>query len=186
MGKWYVVEVLEHRVDPLNPGGSYVVDSCPIVKLTAVENAYNFFSSLSLLWTEEAGNLEYTFRIPDMTRKPGLWVTNSSQNGTLVEMQYKQFTGNVYVMKAVASDMVLTFCSRSPDNQLYSWLLAREHILQKSDKQGVHNLLTRRSLKINRIRETCMNNAAWRRGSLDQIGWLALIGVLSTVVSGSW
>lgn len=81
MGKWYVVEVLEHKVDPLNPGGSYVVDSCPIVKLAAVENAYNFFSSLSLLWTEEAGNLEYTFRIPDMTRKPGLWVTNSSQNG---------------------------------------------------------------------------------------------------------
>lgn len=107
-------------------------------------------------------------------------------SGTLVERGYKQFSGNVHVMKAVASDMVLTFCSRNPDNQLYSLLLSREHILQKSDKRGVHNLLGRRGLKIVNIRETCMNNAAWRRGSFDLIGWLALMGVLSSVFFGSW
>ena len=107
--------------------------------------------------------------------------------GTLVARQYNQFAGNVHVMKAVASDMVLTFCSRSPDNQLYSLLLSREHILQKSDKRGVHNLLARRGLKIVSIRETCMNNAAWRRGSFDPVGWLVLIGVLSSFFSlGSW
>ena len=108
--------------------------------------------------------------------------------GTLmVARQYNQFAGNVHVMKAVASDMVLTFCSRSPDNQLYSLLLSREHILQKSDKRGVHNLLGRRGLKIVNIRETCMNNAAWRRGSFDPVGWLVLIGVLSSFLSlGSW
>ncbi|PBC34164.1 hypothetical protein APICC_07600 [Apis cerana cerana] len=201
MGKWYVVEVLEHKVDPSKPNGSYKVNSCPIVKLRAVENTSKYFSSLRLLWTEEIGDLEYTFRIPDVSRKPGFWISTSVQNarfelknesepidgipdsldsGTLVERGYKQFSGNVHVMKAVASDMVLTFCSRNPDNQLYSLLLSREHILQKSDKRGVHNLLGRRGLKIVNIRETCMNNAAWRRGSFDLIGWLALIGVLSS------
>ncbi|KZC13526.1 PREDICTED: uncharacterized protein LOC107191527 [Dufourea novaeangliae] len=186
MGKWYVVEVLEHKGDPQKPvSGSYIVDSCPIVKLRALE-----YSSLRLLWTEEAGNLEYTFRIPDISRKPGVWVSSSQQNGTLAtsrDRKYNQFTGTVNVMKAVASDMVLTFCSGRPDNQLYSLLLAREHILQKSDKRGVHNLLGRRGLKIVSIRETCMNNAGQTGGSFQLIGWLTFMGVLSTgLLSGRW
>ncbi|CAK9811471.1 hypothetical protein ANTQUA_LOCUS6827 [Anthophora quadrimaculata] len=187
MGKWYVVEVLEHKVDHSKPViGSYVVDSCPIVKFRAVENSSNFFSSLRLLWTEEAGSLEYTFRIPDISRKPSFWISTSLQNGTLAKMMYKQFSGNVHVMKAVALNMVLTFCSRIPDDQLYSLLLSREHILQKNDKRGVHNLLGRRGLKIVSIRETCMNNAAWRRGSFDLICWIALMLVLFNLPFGSW
>ncbi|KOX76986.1 hypothetical protein WN51_10380 [Melipona quadrifasciata] len=83
MGKWYVVEVLEHKVDPLKPAGiSIIVDSCPIVNLRSVENSSKFFSSLRLLWTEHAGNLEYTFRIPDISRKPGFWISTSLQNGS--------------------------------------------------------------------------------------------------------
>ncbi|XP_076238373.1 uncharacterized protein LOC143181711 [Calliopsis andreniformis] len=183
MGKWYVVEVLEHIGDPQkHVSGSYMVNSCPIVKLRALE-----YSSLRLLWTEAVGNLEYTFRIPDISRKPGFWISSGQQNGTLTQKQYKQFSGSVHVMKAVASDMVLTFCSRSPDNQLFSLLLSREHILQKSDKRGVHNLLGRRGLKIISIRESCMNSGSWRTGSLDSLGWMTLVAVLfSSVLSGSW
>ncbi|EFN88164.1 hypothetical protein EAI_15700, partial [Harpegnathos saltator] len=97
---------------------------------------------------------------------------------------YKQFTGSVHVMKAVASDMVLTFCSRNPNfTQLYSLLLSREHTLQKSDKRGVHNLLGRRGLKIVSIRETCVNGGAagTRRDALDfLVGWATLVGLLSS------
>jgi hypothetical protein len=107
----------------------------------------------------------------------------------LAERQkYMQFTGTVHVMKAVASDMVLTFCSRNPNNQLYSLLLSREHILQKSDKRGVHNLLSRRGLKIMSIRETCMNGGAgFRRSALDLVAWTTLVGLLSSsVLLRSW
>jgi len=77
MGKWYVVEVLEHRMDPTKPvTSSYVVDSCPIVKMRPLEHA-----ALRLLWSEESGNVEYTFRIPDIARRKGLWRTMTSQNG---------------------------------------------------------------------------------------------------------
>lgn len=87
MGKWYVVEVLEHKVDPQKPiSGSYIVDSCPIVKLRALE-----YSSLRLLWTEEAGNLEYTFRIPDISRKPGVWISSSQQNGKFVALFVQEY-----------------------------------------------------------------------------------------------
>lgn len=185
MGKWYVVEVLDHMKDPTKPAsGSYVVDSCPIVKLRPLEHA-----ALRLLWSEEIGNVEYTFRIPDISRRKGVWRTMLSQNGTLAEKQkYMQFIGNVYVMKAVASDMVLTFCSRNPNNQLYSLLLSREHILHKSDKRGVHNLLQRRGLMIVSIRETCMNGGAGsRRGALDLVAWATLVGLLlSSFLFRSW
>lgn len=77
MGKWYVVEVLEHMKDPTKPvSNSYVIDSCPIVKLRPFEHA-----SLRLLWSEESGNVEYTFRIPDISRRKGVWRTMLSQNG---------------------------------------------------------------------------------------------------------
>lgn len=77
MGKWYVVEVLQHKVDPQKPVSDlYFVDTCPFVELRPLEP-----SSLRLLWTEEAGNLEYTFRIPDISRTPGVWISSSTQNG---------------------------------------------------------------------------------------------------------
>lgn len=79
MNKWYVVEVLEHRSDPTKGASrSYVVDSCPIVKLRPLD-----YTSLKLLWNEEAGNLEYTFRIPDIARRKGFWQTMSAQNGKI-------------------------------------------------------------------------------------------------------
>lgn len=79
MGKWYVVEVLEHRLDPMKPASSsYIVDSCPIVKLKPLDHA-----ALKLLWSEESGNVEYTFRIPDISRRKGLWRATTSQNGKI-------------------------------------------------------------------------------------------------------
>ncbi|KAK2579659.1 hypothetical protein KPH14_011583 [Odynerus spinipes] len=180
MGKWYVVEILDHKIDPMKlmNGGRVVLDSCPTVQLHSHE-----YSSLTLLWTETAGNLEYTFRISDISRRPGFWTSSSLQNGTLAEKQYKQFTGIVHVMKAVASDMVLTFCSRSPQSQLYSLLLSREHTLGEPDRRGVHNLLGRRGLKILTIRETCMNGGAgWRRPTVDLVASSTLLALLSSVI----
>jgi len=76
MGKWYVVEILEHKPQKL-VSDSYVIDSCPIVNLRPLSDP----ASLKLLWTEEAGNVEYTFRIPDITKKKGYWRSMGSQNG---------------------------------------------------------------------------------------------------------
>ncbi|KAF7402694.1 hypothetical protein HZH66_004961 [Vespula vulgaris] len=180
MGKWYVVEILEHKNDPIRPmtGKRVLLDSCPTVHLRSHE-----YSSLTLLWTEAAGNLEYTFRISDITRKPGFWMSTSMQNGTLTEKKYTQFVGCVHVMKAVASDMVLTFCSRGPESQLYSLLLSREHTLSEADRRGVHNLLGRRGLKIVGIRETCMNGAAgWRRATIDLVASTTLLALLSSAI----
>ncbi|XP_012272796.1 uncharacterized protein LOC105695630 [Orussus abietinus] len=176
MGKWYVVEILEHKIEPTKPmnGARVVIDTCPIVKLSPTE-----FSLLRLLWTEDSGDIEYTFRVPDSHGRPGLWISTALQNGTLTEKRYNQFSGSVHVMKAVASHMVLTFCSRNPESQLYSVLLSREHVLEKSNLRGVHNLLSRRSLNIAGIRETCANGEG-RVDGASRLVWAVLVLLAST------
>lgn len=78
-GKWYVVEVLEHMLTkPIS--SSYIVDSCPIVRLSQLENQPNI---LRLLWTEESGSVEYSFVIHDINRRKGLWRTMTMQNGKI-------------------------------------------------------------------------------------------------------
>lgn len=100
---------------------------------------------------------------------------------------YKQFLGTVHVMKAVASDMVLTFCSRY-DGQLYSVVLSPVHTMQEGQKRGLHNLLARRGLKPVSIRETCVNGEAGStRCALDLVSWTTLIGLLSSsLLVRSW
>lgn len=79
MGKWYVVEVLEHKPDPMKMSSkSYVVDTCPIVKLRPTSDSAN----LKLYWSEEAGSLEYNFRMTDFNRK-GYWRVMGGQNGKI-------------------------------------------------------------------------------------------------------
>ncbi|XP_016841807.1 uncharacterized protein LOC100680067 isoform X2 [Nasonia vitripennis] len=171
MGKWYVVEVIEHRNEQRqgaaaagSSGGTFAtsmvkIDACPIVKLRSIERPGGP-PRFSLLWEENAGTLEYTFWVSP-SRGRGVWNSDVIQNGTLADKPtYKQFVGTVHVMKAVASHMVLTFCTRDTQGQRFSVLVAREHKLPKIELQGVHKLLERRKLQLLNIRESCTNGSA--------------------------
>lgn len=103
--------------------------------------------------------------------------------GTLVQQDYIQFKGTVYVMKAVGTHMLLTFCMRgqtSDTSQLYSLLMSRNHILTRNDVRSVHNLLDRRGLNVVKTRELCANGGA---GTLDGqfkiVAWALLTIVLT-------
>uniref|UniRef100_A0ABD2XJA4 Lipocalin/cytosolic fatty-acid binding domain-containing protein n=2 Tax=Trichogramma kaykai TaxID=54128 RepID=A0ABD2XJA4_9HYME len=172
MGKWYVVEVIEHRreaswASPTLPSGAqqhFVIDACPIVHLRALETRGGRQQAgpprISLLWDEAAGNLEYTFWV-SQNRGPGVWNSDIIQNGTLTHKStYKQFVGTVHVMKAVASHMVVTFCTRGGEGHMFSLLLGREHRLPKNDLRGIRKLLERRNLQLLVTRESCHNTAA--------------------------
>ncbi|CAB0037012.1 unnamed protein product, partial [Trichogramma brassicae] len=95
MGKWYVVEVIEHRreaswASPTLPSGAqqhFVIDACPIVHLRALETRSGGRQQagpprISLLWEEAAGSLEYTFWV-SQNRGPGVWNSDIIQNGKL-------------------------------------------------------------------------------------------------------
>ncbi|XP_044580157.1 uncharacterized protein LOC123262132 [Cotesia glomerata] len=150
MGKWYVVEILEHKPIPDQEIGSrLVLDKCPIIRLRFDERGY-----IRLLWSEEKGQIEYTFSLPN-SKINGVWNSVVKQNGSLIGKSYLQFDGSVLVMKAVAQHVLLTFCSENIDFQLYSVLMGRQHILEKSSITGIHNLLKRRTLHISSTRSTC-------------------------------
>lgn len=49
----------------------------------------------------------------------------SLQIGTMLKLNYDQFTGTIQVMKAIGRHMVLTFCENLPRSQLFSVVLSR-------------------------------------------------------------
>ncbi|XP_043480905.1 uncharacterized protein LOC122510374 isoform X2 [Leptopilina heterotoma] len=180
MGKWYVVEILEHMQENSPLQNQYAVfesNTCPIIHLKSTNPG-----SLKLFWSEEAGDVAYHFFF--QPEREGSWYTEIKQNGTLVDYNYLQFYGKVYVMKAVGTHMVLTFCSSSTDQHpglLYSVLMSRDHILSINDINGVHKLLNRRDLKISKIKKSCANGGANSQIiSNFNFGWLVLLGIITS------
>ncbi|KAF2894700.1 hypothetical protein ILUMI_11471 [Ignelater luminosus] len=113
---------------------------------------------LRLLWTDNGGQVEYTVRY-NMS-KPGFWISSGPQNGSSLEPQYNQFAGTIQIIKAVGNHLVLTFCHRLPDQQLYTVILSRIPRLTRHEISDVHDLLTRRALETNNIKRVCYNNGS--------------------------
>ncbi|XP_066904753.1 uncharacterized protein [Halyomorpha halys] len=153
LGLWYAVEVVHHWEGSNNQQlrGRSVVDTCPIIHLDRAEE-----SRLRLLWTENAGIIEYTFSV-DHIRHPSLWISIGAQNGTLLNRKYRQFAGTVEVTKAVGDHMVLTFCT--PGREIYSVVLSRDRWLSQAELEGVNNMLAHRGLQSLAIREACKNSS---------------------------
>ncbi|XP_075236664.1 uncharacterized protein LOC142333444 [Lycorma delicatula] len=152
MGMWYGVEVIQHRSDRGYAPGVTFVDSCPVLHFSKRDKP----SELQLYWSEKAGTVEYQFNILNPSN-PGFWMSFGPQNGSMVHKTYRQFAGVVQVMKAVASHVVLTFCS--PNSELYTIILSRKRSLDKLEIRGVRNLLSRRQLNQYGIRETNCNSS---------------------------
>ena len=77
MGKWYVVEILEHmqkETPLLNDYRIIVTNKCPIIRLQSIEP-----HALRLFWSEEAGDVEYRFDV--YPGRKGFWTTDYRQNG---------------------------------------------------------------------------------------------------------
>lgn len=86
MGKWYVVEVVKHKIarQLINTGHETItMKTCPVVALKFVEprSDEEHSDTISLLWTEDAGDLEYLFHVPDLEKAPNLWNSKHPQNG---------------------------------------------------------------------------------------------------------
>ncbi|XP_073971575.1 uncharacterized protein isoform X2 [Rhodnius prolixus] len=173
LGRWYAVEMVQHRDDTKHPKGKVVVDACPLLHLTRTDT-----NQIKLLWDEKAGKLEYNFHIQDLINQPGYWLSYGAQNGSLLRMSYNQFAGTVEVTKAVGTHMVLTFCT--PETELYSVVMSRGKHLPKAELRGVNRMLEHRELQIFSIRETCKDSASF---SLPNIMILSLAVILLTKFS---
>lgn len=155
LGMWYAVEVVYHWDSSRTnqPAGRTVVDSCPVIHIS---RSHLNEHRLRMLWTENAGVIEYNFNVHDL-RSPGFWMTLGAQNGTLMNSKrYRQFAGTVEVTKAVGTHMVLTFCT--PGAELYSVILSREKSLPETELLGVNRMLEHRGLPRLAIKEACRSS----------------------------
>ncbi|XP_052889348.1 uncharacterized protein LOC128297701 [Anopheles moucheti] len=133
--------------------------------------------NLRLIWDESEHTLEYTLRYN--TSKPGFWIAASPQSGSMIQLQYVQFTGTVQVLKAINNQLVLNFCQSLPGGQLFTIVLSRLPMgLGPEDIQSIRNLLRRRGLSTTSVRKVCQNGAFRSDVSMIALAVMAIVTVL--------
>uniref|UniRef100_A0A182WV25 Lipocalin/cytosolic fatty-acid binding domain-containing protein n=1 Tax=Anopheles quadriannulatus TaxID=34691 RepID=A0A182WV25_ANOQN len=133
--------------------------------------------NLRLIWDESEHTLEYTLRYN--TSMPGFWISASPQSGSMIQLQYVQFTGTVQVLKAVNNQLVLNFCQSLPGGQLFTIVLSRVPMsLGPEDIQSIRNLLRRRGLSTTSVRKVCQSGASRGDFSMFAIAALAVVTAL--------
>lgn len=139
MGMWYGIEVIDHHereeIQEIEP------NQCIIFHLTELEALQTTQSPhynnrnrnhrhqdethyLKLTWREQDTTLEYGLKFNNSRR--GYWTTAPTPKTTIIDVPSNQFLGIVQVMKAIGNQLVLTFCQATPDNRLYTIVLARQ------------------------------------------------------------
>ena len=175
-GQWFGIEILEH-VDKGRPA----VDSCIRMEIKEVDS-----NNVELIWRERNFEVIYKFVILNPNSR-GVWTSQGSQTGerggadlgrgsthenalalysvvifcfavTGTSYGYTQFAGNVYVLKASESNIVLTFCSKP--HVLYSLVLTKKHTMNETELSSVHSMVNRFGAPIPvEIKKYCRNHA---------------------------
>ncbi|XP_065360000.1 uncharacterized protein LOC135953900 [Calliphora vicina] len=132
---------------------------------------------LRLIWSEKDDNIEYNFNYT--MNHPGLWTNVGEQRGSMVALnKYSQFTGTVQVVKAVSDHLVLTFCSSDLHHSIYTIVLSREpQGLSQDIIRSIRNLLSRRGLYTESIRQVCMKSSAFTQRSSLSTALLLLVSI---------
>lgn len=74
------------------------------------------------------------------------------------EYPYRQFAGTVQVMRAVSTDMVLTFCS--PQTHHYSMVMSRNRTMSDQTLHSLNKMLNDRGLVLANTKVACRGAAA--------------------------
>lgn len=207
-GLWYGVEVLEHT-DGVS--GSREYDTCIRLHLDDVTDeldtrahlnnrdpSYEYGNHrqrareqtkyLRMNWDEHAATFDYLLSYNESQN--GLWSSAASHIAQMPHQnhQYRQFTGNVQVIKAVGNHIVLTFCQSTPMPKIFTVILSR-HLngLSFREIESIKKLLSYRFLNVDSVRRVCLNGASATFNS--KTGLLLLLvsvfAVVRSAVAGS-
>lgn len=73
---------------------------------------------------------------------------------------YRFFGGVIQVLKVANNHLVLNFCMRLPNSQLFSVVLSRnENQLTPEDLASIHNVFTMKHLSTSALKRVCENSA---------------------------
>ncbi|XP_055307374.1 uncharacterized protein LOC129571588 [Sitodiplosis mosellana] len=197
LGLWYGNEIIMHH-DSMR--SELALDACVMIHLSDITHEiassrprtpdqfqeyhnqqifYNYdnnqrpiggqqYHYLKLQWSEQDINLEYTLRYN--TTRRGFWISSSPQKGTMMKLNYGQFSGVIQVMKVVSNQMVLTFCENLPGKQFFTIVLSRKpNIFSAEDLGSVHGLLQHRGLQTVSVRKVCNGSTSMHSISISSL-----------------
>ncbi|XP_037964515.2 uncharacterized protein LOC105382462 isoform X2 [Plutella xylostella] len=124
-------------------------------------------------WHEGLYRNDYHVKVN--TSHKGFWPTDVPNHS--VEYQYRFFGGVIQVLKAAHNHLVLNFCMRLPNSQLYSVVLSRnENQLTPEDLASIHNIFSMKHLSTSSLQRVCENSA-------PQLAISGVLVVVSLVVA---
>ncbi|KAG5680025.1 hypothetical protein PVAND_009558 [Polypedilum vanderplanki] len=168
-GLWFGAEIITHYYE--GRGQSQSFDSCIIIQIEEIVEDYNYdYDERSLFYSRRTDfsplryrflkvqlnegdkSAEYTLKFNGTKR--GMWIGTEPPRGSVLKkhLHHSHFSGTIQVMKAVANQLVLTFCERS---ELFTVILTRTKNIAVDDIESIHNLLQRRGLNLQSVRELC-------------------------------
>lgn len=90
---------------------------------------------------------------------------------------YRQFAGTVQVMRAVSTDMVLTFCS--PQTHHYSMVMSRNRTMSDEKLHSLNRMLQERGLLFANTRVACRGGA---EASAARVGAGLVVGLAGALL----
>lgn len=102
--------------------------------------------------------------MPQILQKKHIWVKFFIKiilfSISAVGDMYRFFGGVIQVLKVANNHLVLNFCMRLPNSQLFSVVLSRnENQLTPEDLASIHNVFTMKHLSTSALQRVCENSA---------------------------
>lgn len=153
----FYIDIREHFVEPPPPTPYPHLTNSPYVNnrqySMQVQHRIRHFV---LEWHEGLWQDDYHIKVN--TSRNGFWITDVPSKS--VDPQYRFFGGVIQVLKVANNHLVLNFCMRLPNSQLFSVVLSRnENQLYPGELADIHNVFTMKHLSTSALKRVCENSA---------------------------
>ncbi|XP_045760435.1 uncharacterized protein LOC123864203 [Maniola jurtina] len=151
------IEIKETDVQPTPPTPYPPLTNYPYVDRTYGLPEQYRIRHFVLEWREGLWQDNYHIRVN--TSHKGFWPTDVPDKS--VDKNYRFFGGVIQVLKVAHNHLVLNFCMRLPNSQLYSVVLSRnENQLTQEDLSSIHRIFSMKNLSTSALKRVCESSRA--------------------------
>lgn len=152
----FYIDIKERYIEPTPPTPYPIMTNSPYIsRQYALPEQYRI-RYFVLEWHEGLFSNEYHIKVN--TSHKGFWQTDVPDGS--VDKMYRFFGGVIQVLKVAHNHLVLNFCMRLPNSQLFSVVLSRyENQLTPEDLASIHNVFTLKHLSTSALKRVCENSA---------------------------
>ncbi|XP_011550653.3 uncharacterized protein LOC105382462 isoform X1 [Plutella xylostella] len=172
-GSCFYIDIKELYIQPTPPTPYPPATNSPYLSRSYGQPEQHRIRHFVVEWHEGLYRNDYHVKVN--TSHKGFWPTDVPNHS--VEYQYRFFGGVIQVLKAAHNHLVLNFCMRLPNSQLYSVVLSRnENQLTPEDLASIHNIFSMKHLSTSSLQRVCENSA-------PQLAISGVLVVVSLVVA---